>query len=294
MPYVKIEPSGCCERHGSAQIRLAMYLTSGDTRYSNHADGSPFHNHFIYDNLSMTLSEIKDLANYHLANFYEAWKQGKPMRSGWDTKHRIRPKRYDESLSPEVYAGRKALCNEKIAKIGFIAGINLAGASLGRGRLFPATDIDVGSGAIDRNSFESNNKTAIDYYNPANESGVLDTFEMWFKVESGSSTKMGTFYTDPTVPDFNVRDFEAIGVVEAGSKQTFTGLDCDVEAGDYIGFYANPGELEKTFGGSVTLYDKNGDQFAAGKQTYTLNLTRQLSLYATGVAISPSRGWWSK
>ncbi len=36
MPYVKIEPSGCCERHGLAQVRLAMYLEETDYAYERH------------------------------------------------------------------------------------------------------------------------------------------------------------------------------------------------------------------------------------------------------------------
>ena len=39
--YVRVEPSGCTERHGLAQIRLAMYLEPGDNEYEKHHSQGP-------------------------------------------------------------------------------------------------------------------------------------------------------------------------------------------------------------------------------------------------------------
>jgi hypothetical protein len=32
--FVKVEPTGCCERKGMVQVRFSMYLDPGDARYS--------------------------------------------------------------------------------------------------------------------------------------------------------------------------------------------------------------------------------------------------------------------
>lgn len=101
--YVRIEPSGCCERKGLVQIRLSMYLEPDDYGYEKHhvqipdfnsakydgeikncipADGehfskwaenlpkvwqnNPFHNHFIYVEPDITLGEIEAMAEAFL------------------------------------------------------------------------------------------------------------------------------------------------------------------------------------------------------------------------------------
>jgi hypothetical protein len=109
--YVKIEPSGCCERKGLVQVRLAMYLGSKDYGYDRcyvtvpvfpekgytgkvnemgqPADMddykkwvgglptqkvlTPFHNHFIYVESSATEKEIMDLAEAYLEEAYIKW-----------------------------------------------------------------------------------------------------------------------------------------------------------------------------------------------------------------------------
>jgi hypothetical protein len=108
--YVKIEPSGCCERKGLVQIRLCMYLDDKDYGYESHhvqvpdftgveykgemKDGSPvdsvdyqkridslpkiwqnnsFHNHFIQVNPDTTETEIMDIAEAFLHEAYIKW-----------------------------------------------------------------------------------------------------------------------------------------------------------------------------------------------------------------------------
>uniref|UniRef100_A0A6M3KFC0 Uncharacterized protein n=1 Tax=viral metagenome TaxID=1070528 RepID=A0A6M3KFC0_9ZZZZ len=34
--FVKIEPSGCCERKGLVQVRFSFYLEDGDYGYERH------------------------------------------------------------------------------------------------------------------------------------------------------------------------------------------------------------------------------------------------------------------
>jgi hypothetical protein len=111
--YVKIEPSGCCERKGMVQIRLAMYLDLGDYGYDKRylqlpvipkdgypgkvdARGNPinqkdfdiwlsslpkvwrntdFHNHFIQVEPTTTDEEIKEIAQAYLEESYVKWAQ---------------------------------------------------------------------------------------------------------------------------------------------------------------------------------------------------------------------------
>ena len=140
--------------------------------------------------------------------------------------------------------------------------------------------IDVGPGAIDRASAGSGLKTIIDLANPANDTGKIDTFEIWCAIDS-TGVKMGTFYGSGT--DYTSRDVETIGDVTGGSKQTFSGLDCDVSTGDYAGLYwVGTSSLELDSSGGSGFYYKAGDQFGTGQQTYTLAASYAVSIYGTG------------
>lgn len=137
--------------------------------------------------------------------------------------------------------------------------------------------IDVGPGASDRGSRYGYGYTILTLENPANAVGTLDSFEL-FAETNMTDTIMGTLYGSGT--DWTPRDYESIGAVASGSKQTFTGLSCDVQTSDIIGTYFSSGYLEReNTGGSNGA--KSGNQFSAGLQTYTISV-RILSLYATG------------
>ncbi len=108
--FVKIEPSGVCERKGLVQVRLAMYLESTDYGYAKHhvtvpvipAEGykgaldkngrpdpieytawlkglptttqdNPFHNHFIQVSPTTTDAEIMDIAEAYLHEAGVKW-----------------------------------------------------------------------------------------------------------------------------------------------------------------------------------------------------------------------------
>ncbi len=102
--YVKIEPSGCCERKGMVQVRLCMYLELDDYGYEKHYvqvpvfppegypgkvdvtgaaldikdyekwvkglplvwQNNPFHNHFIYVEPDTMDDEIMDIGEAFL------------------------------------------------------------------------------------------------------------------------------------------------------------------------------------------------------------------------------------
>ena len=140
--------------------------------------------------------------------------------------------------------------------------------------------IDVGAAAIDRASNLPKEKTLIDKTNPANDSGVLDTFELWFWFYAVSDCLVGTFYGSGV--SATSRDYADIGSVSVGSKQTFSGLSVDVASGDWVGLYTATGYVERSTsgGGDVLLID--GDQFGTGAQTYSSYPGNAISLYATG------------
>lgn len=97
--YVKVEPTGVCERKGLVQIRFCMYLDEGDYGYVVHhiqvpereltqdelgnpalADlvpkvwqNNPFHNHFIYVVPETSDKEIMDIGQAFLNEAYIKW-----------------------------------------------------------------------------------------------------------------------------------------------------------------------------------------------------------------------------
>lgn len=115
--YVKVEPSGCCERKGLVQIRFCMYLDEGDYGYNAHhvqvpvipeegyqgevdEEGvpkdwkdyqkwidslpkiwqtNPFHNHFIYVEPDTTDNEIMDIGEAFLQEAYIKWSRDEKL-----------------------------------------------------------------------------------------------------------------------------------------------------------------------------------------------------------------------
>lgn len=143
--------------------------------------------------------------------------------------------------------------------------------------------ITIGPGATDRASeTASHGWTLLSLDSPANNTGAITYFEIWFSaaIESNDATsvKIGTFSGSGT--SWTNRDGESLGNVAAGSKQTFSGKNCDVVTGDVLGIYYYLGCLERTdSGGSAAFCD--GDQFGTGTQTYGTG-TRIYSIYGIG------------
>lgn len=142
--------------------------------------------------------------------------------------------------------------------------------------------ITIGPGATDRDAAGAAAYTFIQSDGAADGSGSITSFETWFAT-NGTGLIMGTASGSGTT--YTTRDSETIGAVTAGSKQTFSGKNCDVIAGDFIVYYFATGTSEWT-GASGSYYYKTGDQFGAGAQTYT-NFTGTHSVYGTGV----TAGW---
>jgi hypothetical protein len=137
--------------------------------------------------------------------------------------------------------------------------------------------IDIGPGANLGTSNMIADYTTICKDNPANNTGTLDSFETYATINI-NGFKIGTFYGTGT--SIQVRDYESIGYVASGSKQTFTGKNCDVTSGDILGFYFSSGMLSETLSGNGRYY-VSGDKFGGGSNTY-LEASYYDACYATG------------
>ena len=144
------------------------------------------------------------------------------------------------------------------------------------------TVIDIGPGATDRASaWLFNSRTSIDLANPANAAGHITSVELYCVTADGANVKVGTFSGAGT--DYTYRASATIGSVTKGSKQTFSGLEFDVESGDFLGAYGTAGYLEAATSGGSGVYYKSGDHMSAeGAQTYTAAANYVISIYGTG------------
>lgn len=145
--------------------------------------------------------------------------------------------------------------------------------------------IDVGSPAINLSSYSPGGQTIVGVDNPANASGVIDTFQL-YNAMSMTGLKLGTFSKDGNI--LTNRDYVSIGNSSGrhGAPITFTGLSVDIEIGDIVGHYTASGSTEKTASGDgAGIWSKSGDQFKPGTPidygTQTDNM-RNIALYGTG------------
>lgn len=147
--------------------------------------------------------------------------------------------------------------------------------------------IDVGPPAIDGNGTGTATYTTISRGNPANASGKINTAEVWANTNL-SDFKYGMFYEDGGAGRYTCRASQTIGSVTAGSKQTFSGLDCDVQTGDLIGAYWSAGSMERQVPGSG-IWAEAYDKFGVAQQLYNSYSDQDYSLYATGTSnIAPT------
>lgn len=144
--------------------------------------------------------------------------------------------------------------------------------------------IDVGSAAENRTLASGAEFTYIDLTNPANDTGTLTSVELWCSANA-TGMKVGTFSGSGT--DYDDRDYESIGNVTAGSKQTFSGLSCTVNSGDFIGIYFASGGIERSGSGGSGVYYVAGDKFGSGSATYALLSGDMISVYGIGA----TGGW---
>ena len=122
--YAKIEPSGCCARKGTVQVRIAFYLEPADFGYDVHHvqvpnftgqvypgkvdeygtpidkdaykawaeslpkvwQNNPFHNHFIYVAADAQEDDIKQAMKDCLKEFGDIWSSGKDVTKEYKEK----------------------------------------------------------------------------------------------------------------------------------------------------------------------------------------------------------------
>lgn len=149
--------------------------------------------------------------------------------------------------------------------------------------------IDVGAGATDRATSYVGTQTIVDNNNAANDTGVLDTVEIYLN-DNGAGTAdhyVGTFSGSGT--SRTNRDYANVGAISSGAgKKTFTGLSIDVVTNDTMGWSCNDAtcKIDKDSTGGLNCYWLLGNQFGTGTQTYSVLADDILSIYATGETVS--------
>ena len=149
--------------------------------------------------------------------------------------------------------------------------------------------IDVGASAAVKNSTYGLGNTIIHLYNPVNANGVLTVFEVYAETNC-ANTKIGVFSGSGSTR--TSRDYESIGSITAGSKQTFTGKNCDAQTNDVLGVYGTGGTIyqqnDGSSGGLGLIYrTPDGDAFTGTSQNFVTTYAAyklQPSVYLTGVS----------
>jgi hypothetical protein len=145
-----------------------------------------------------------------------------------------------------------------------------------------AAAIDVGPGATDRAStWSTSDSNIVDKANVANDTGTLDTFEVWAQTQL-TLAEMASFYV--VSGDYlSTRADASIGTVNSGSKQTFTGLSVSVSSGDRLGIFFHTGAIElATTGGSGVWYSTGSDKIPCTNTAFSAQASYRVSIYATG------------
>jgi hypothetical protein len=151
-----------------------------------------------------------------------------------------------------------------------------------------STIIDIGAAATNRTS-EKFTGTYIVTINPADGTGKITNVEI-YAVTGYNLTlvEVATFYV-VSGNFLSTRDWEYIGNVTAGSKQTFI-VDLDVTVGDYIGIYfASGGKIEADSTG--TYMSKAGDNIPCTNIEFTSPVAGTISLYGTGETVAVGIKW---
>jgi hypothetical protein len=145
--------------------------------------------------------------------------------------------------------------------------------------------IDIGPGATDRAATINQGYTLITPANPANNTGIITSIEIWAASTMGG-VRVGTFYL-VSGSTYKCRDSVTIGTVTAGSKQTFSGLSITVNTGDFIGCYFTSGQIEADASGGNVKY-ASGEHIDPGDEaSYSALGAYEMSLYGTGTTSSP-------
>lgn len=148
------------------------------------------------------------------------------------------------------------------------------------GEGFTPADIIVGSPALERPvSLGINTWTYVDRNRAANATGIIDTVGIFLAIAEATNLDVATFIHEGSNV-LSTRDVESLGPIDAGSEQTFSGLDLSVQTGDYIG---GKGEVNATIERSPygLLWGLFGDYIPCDSETFSAT-EHTISLYGTG------------
>jgi len=149
-----------------------------------------------------------------------------------------------------------------------------------------SADIDVGTDASDRGSSSDRaGYTTIATENPANASGTINHIEIFINgtpsgvidVASFEQVSTNTFTSRGSSGDLSV----VTGLNIFNAPADFTAFD--INAGDYIGFFANATamRIEMDTSGNGYWYSY-ADRIPCTNQLFSVTADRTISLYATG------------
>ncbi len=139
--------------------------------------------------------------------------------------------------------------------------------------------VDIGCPAIDRPYYLTGPRTTINRGNPANATGIIKTIEIYADSDL-SGCKVATFYVE-NGNKLTTRDYEEIGAVTAGSKQTFT-VSLEVQEGDYIGMSYSNGVMERELYEEEGVWHESIDQIPCYNHEFAIGVTWAVSLYGIG------------
>ncbi len=164
------------------------------------------------------------------------------------------------------------------------AGINITDLSgLGSGGLPEDTAIDVGPGAANLVGTGGPDYTCIDRANSANDTGLIDTLQVWFN-SNATVVNLGLFYL-VSGTTYKCRSAYSWGDVASGSVQTATvGVSLAVTAGDLLGCYWDTGNIEASSLTGSGCYAAAGNKCAVDNQSLysAWGPPFILAIYATG------------
>lgn len=143
--------------------------------------------------------------------------------------------------------------------------------------------IDIGVEAIDRPDGASYNTTWVNKGNPANDTGTIDSIEI-YALNNLVGCKVGIFYTT-NGDTLKCRSATTIGAVTAGSKQT-SAVSLTVVAGDYIGIYFTSGDIESTEATGNGKWYQTTDHCVVDDEISYTPTTGDISLYGTGYTVA--------
>ena len=263
---------------------------------------NPFHSHFVYYDTTVLddtiKAEIAKVTEYFYAFHTYCWDNELTFLSQWVKVPKQVGTIRDVFIAGDSSPPNKDACEAKADDV-LTRLPDFDTRTFEQGGV-PPTDlnigekgtIDVGADCINRGSisqvgdYYGGNRTLIDYNNPANATGTIDTVTVWFNnADSDNSNKVGTF-TDNGSASFTCHDAESIGEVDSGENSPITGLTIDISTGEYIGIDSRENEdtyIEKDTSGFLGVYYKVG-QFCDpdDTETYSLYADDAISLYGTG------------